>query len=311
MTLRKEEGLADGEGELGVGGDGEGGGELDLEAAVGGLGGGGDGGIVEGGVDGGCGWRVGEGEGDGVEAKLAVFEFEAGFYFAGGEGLGVGAPAFGGDEGGAEIFGREPGREADVALRAVVLEATGGEEDAVTGHGAGIVVAALDFVPGIAAERAVAIVNGANDGEAFEEHVFPEHVGGDLILVAGPGLEKIVGEAVGAGIAAAGFDVIPIGAGKGAHDHAGVTGVDELASGFLGGEEGTGVGAEIIFPEAGERAAGFLFRQNTRQAELKRGALAVDLVDVGAVAGIEGVGMFGIEGAEKIFAVEKAGGKYF
>jgi hypothetical protein len=84
--------------------------------------------------------------------------------------------------------------EPEVGLGAVVLVAAGGEEDAVAGHGAGVVVAAFDLVPRVAAERVVAVVDGAGDGQPFLDHALPDHVAGDLIFEAVHALVEVAGE---------------------------------------------------------------------------------------------------------------------
>ena len=45
-------------------------------------------------------------------------------------------------------------------------------------------VAALDFVPGIAARGVIAVVDRAADGQALVHHPFPDHVPGRLVLEA-------------------------------------------------------------------------------------------------------------------------------
>src|SRR5436305_175907 len=83
------------------------------------------------------------GQGDGAQAELAPPEADGGGLPPGGAPLGDAPPTLGGGERRPEIGGAQARREADVPLRAVVLEPAGRQEGAVAGHGPRVVVAAL------------------------------------------------------------------------------------------------------------------------------------------------------------------------
>lgn len=72
----------------------------------------------------------------------------------------------GGGEWCAEFVGIDAGCECEVSFGSVVIVAAGGQEDAVAGHGAAVVVGAFDFVVGITEQGIIAVVDGAGDGQA-------------------------------------------------------------------------------------------------------------------------------------------------
>ena len=74
------------------------------------------------------------------------------------------------------------------AVAAVVSKAAGGQQHGPRGHGAGVVVAALGLVPGVALLAVVAGAGVADALDAFADHAGVKHVGGGRILEAGPGL---------------------------------------------------------------------------------------------------------------------------
>src|SRR5690606_26880015 len=97
------------------------------------------------------------------------------------------------------------GGEGEEAGGAVVGVAADGEVGAVGGHGAGVVAGALDLVVGVAAGGVVAVVEHAFDGEPFGDEPLGDHVGGDVVLEAGPAFVEVHGGPGVAGLAGRGF----------------------------------------------------------------------------------------------------------
>ena len=244
--------------------------------------------------------------GFGGELELEGFEFEGAEFDGDGFGLDAfgpflleGSPGLVGGEGGAEVFWGDFGIEGDEALWAVVLVSGDGDEDTVTGHGAGVMVAAFDFVVRISFGGVVAVVDGAGDGEALFDHAFGDHVGGDLIFESAHALVEIAELPVF-------FPVVTFFAfGPGAHYQAALAGECVRSSFFVGFFEGADVGCEIVFPKGLECGFGVFFAKDSAEPELKGPALSEDLVDVAAGAGADGVEVIGVFELDEIFAVEE------
>ena len=123
--------------------------------------------------------------------QLSISQFYRVFLFAVFDGLGEAAPTFCCGEGRAEIVVLHPRAEGEFALGTVVAVSADGHERAVAGHGAGVVITALDFVVRVAIARQIPIVNRFANRQPFFQHAFPDHVGGNLPLESGHALIQI------------------------------------------------------------------------------------------------------------------------
>src|SRR5262249_61798601 len=109
----------------------------------------------------------------------------------GAAGLREGTPTGAGDERRAKLVGVAGGGELPVVAGAVVAEAAERFEHRPAGHGAGVVVAALDLVVGVAAAAVVARAEGGNDLQPLVDHPFHDAVGGDLVFDPRPDLVAV------------------------------------------------------------------------------------------------------------------------
>ena len=227
------------------------------------------------------------------------------------------APALGGGEGGLEVFRGDSRREADVTRGAVVIKAAQGKENSIGGHGAGVVVAGLGFIEGVAFFRTVGlmpIVDGTRDGEALGDHALVNEVRSERMLKA---THRLVVEALMEGGAGVPFVPrhFPIGTvrtlGPGRHHRSGIARHREGAAWFVFGLGviRTEIFKKIVSENRGQRGLGFLFRQDPPKAGAPGPLLAKHLVDVAAIVG-PGTPFFGVGRAvDEAVAIPKLGDK--
>ena len=125
-------------------------------------------------------------EGEGAAFQRAVIDVQG----DAGRGHVEGAPGGGGAP---EAAVSDGGFDGDGAIAAAVVEAADGEQGAPGGHGAGVVMAALGLVPGVALFAIVAGAGVADALDALGGHAGVDHVRGGEVFEAGPGL-GVVGE---------------------------------------------------------------------------------------------------------------------
>ena len=181
--------------------------------------------------------------------------------------MGECAPAFGACKGSAEIFGCYFGCECKIAFGAVILVSSKGCVDTPTGECPCVVVATLDFVVWIVFGRVVALLDAVADGEGLVEHIFPDHVAGDLVLDARPYLVFVANTFC---------DVW--GLGPSAGEQARLTGSCKPAFGFVVDIVGANVGRPVVFPDRLQRLVDVFGRIDVAEADVVCPTLAKELV---------------------------------
>ncbi len=87
--------------------------------------------------------------------------------------------------------GVDDGLERDPPAGQVVSVAGQSQQEAPAGQGAHVVVAALDFIPGIALDPVMAIPDRFHDFQPLVHHAFIDQVRGHLVLDARPYLVAV------------------------------------------------------------------------------------------------------------------------
>ena len=122
-----------------------------------------------------------------VQHKLAVQDLELGRPFS----LGIGSPHPVQGPERPETIRVRPRCESESTGALVEGEPRQGQQQSVSGHGPGVVMAALTFIPGVATDPVMAIACSLYDGQSSGDLPLEDEVAGHLVLDAGPHLVGI------------------------------------------------------------------------------------------------------------------------
>src|SRR5439155_12780665 len=101
------------------------------------------------------------------------------------------APTPGGGEEGFEVFLLPAWGKTEPTSRPVVNKAGQSNQASPARQSAGIMIAAFDFIPRIMPLAVVAVVDAANDAQAFADHAFIKQMRGQLTLATRPNFVSI------------------------------------------------------------------------------------------------------------------------
>src|SRR5258708_958850 len=122
----------------------------------------------------------------------------------------------------------------------------------------------------------IAVMHRPGNGEALGQKPLPNHMAGDLVFESIHAFVEIPGSPVGS--FTFGLSIIPVSAGKGAHQQPAFTGHRIPATRLVCLPVRSYVGREIIAPKGYQSRTGLFRRQNPRERHLECPALTEYLV---------------------------------